>query len=321
LRLVRLMKAFRELRVLCFTIAAGMNALLWSGILVGTIEAIAAILLTMLLADSLKDETLTDETRLFIWKYFGTFSRSWFTMFEATFSTWHKVARPMIEDVSPLFALFWIPYTVMVVFVIMRIVGAIFIKETFATSSRVQAMEVQAIVDEQPVDVLRDILEKYDDDFDGVLHKEEFLAAMQDKDLQRWLAELQIEPDRMKGLYELCDSGDGAMSLEEFLACTLALAIEGGENVDTVTLMYETQRVITWVQVLEKQMLESLHMQRRIIDDIEGREARNQQLEAEVARARTLGIPDHDVKTAMEPSMVTTPVAPVREKLQFPTQL
>merc|ERR1712124_1303 len=98
----------------------------------GSIQTVASIFLTQVLQpflDGPEAETtsaspgITTDTRKFIWRYFGTTSRSLFTMFCITFGGWQGIVRTMIEDIGGYLILFWFPYIVVVAFTIMKIIG------------------------------------------------------------------------------------------------------------------------------------------------------------------------------------------------------
>merc|ERR1719421_715011 len=126
------MKSCGPLRVLIATISGCVNTLAWSLIIVGLIVLIGAIFVSQLVQPWILDETQPNDIRLHAFRYFGTFPRACFSMFEITIAlgAWSKIARPLVEDVSPMFGVFFVTYVFGVTFAIMRIVTAIFLKET-----------------------------------------------------------------------------------------------------------------------------------------------------------------------------------------------
>merc|ERR1719162_2315517 len=79
--------------------------------------------------------TLSNERRLWLYNSFGTTAAAAYTMFECTFSGgWRLYSRPLIEEVSLGFAVFWIMWVICVNFTTMRVVSALFLKQTLAVA-------------------------------------------------------------------------------------------------------------------------------------------------------------------------------------------
>jgi len=239
---------------------------MWSALLLGAIEIVASIFLAQVLRQYLEDPSLDKDLRLdVLWRFFGTSGRTCYTMFEVTFGGWHRVARPLVEKVNPYLLLFWVPYQVVVSFTIMRIVGALFIKETIAVANKEHAREIEERLNGSGNDVetIRALLHKYDNSSDGELNENEFYAALRDPGVRMWLADFEVDPSRVIALYELLDNGDGQMSLEEFIAGVFSLKEEKG--VDTVTLMYATERVINFTRAIQDKLYDVAHTQAELL--------------------------------------------------------
>merc|ERR1719281_1423440 len=124
LRIVLLSPFCNPLRILMKAIYTGFGSLFWSFVLLGMIEVVAALFITQVLADPLSDESRDLDIRMFIYTYYGTTSRSTLTMFQITMSpgAWGLLGRPIIEEVSPAFAWFFVFYVGGVSFAIIRII-------------------------------------------------------------------------------------------------------------------------------------------------------------------------------------------------------
>merc|ERR1712045_835217 len=91
-----------------------------------------ACILSQTLHKFIVDDIEDKEIRIWVNKMYGSALKSLYTMFELTFSgCWPNYARPLIEDVSGYYALFFVAYVVAIIFVLTRIVSALFLKETF----------------------------------------------------------------------------------------------------------------------------------------------------------------------------------------------
>lgn len=123
----------REMRVLVRTIMLSMRSVVWSVLLIGGIIVAAGVLMVQLASPFIVDTSVGMDQRKWLFQMFGTTSRSVYTMFESTFTGgWRVYTRPVFEDYSAAFALFWVPYIVCVNFAVMRVVAALFLKQTMA---------------------------------------------------------------------------------------------------------------------------------------------------------------------------------------------
>merc|ERR1719409_205907 len=114
---------FSSLRVLVKTVSSSFASLIWSMVLLGIIMCLAGNILVQTLADSIVDQDLSMDLRMWLYKYYGTSSRGMYTMFEVTLSgCWPNYSRRMIEEVHQAFCIFWLFYVTVVVFAVIRII-------------------------------------------------------------------------------------------------------------------------------------------------------------------------------------------------------
>eukprot|EP00746_Dinoflagellata_sp_MGD_P108699 gnl/MRDRNA2_/MRDRNA2_46458_c0_seq1.p1 gnl/MRDRNA2_/MRDRNA2_46458_c0~~gnl/MRDRNA2_/MRDRNA2_46458_c0_seq1.p1 ORF type:complete len:290 (-),score=45.26 gnl/MRDRNA2_/MRDRNA2_46458_c0_seq1:99-908(-) len=209
------------LRILIKAIFAGFSALFWSFMLLIFLEVLSALFMTQLLADALTDEKLELDMRKFIYTYYGTTSRTTLTMFQITLApgSWAVVGRPLIEEVSPAFAWFFVFYVGGVSFAIIRIVTALFLRDTIQIAAKDKENQKREKMKEQQAytENIRELFVKADVDKTGHLKFEEFQALMTDAKMLAWLTVLELSPKNACKIFELCDDGDGFLTLEEFL--------------------------------------------------------------------------------------------------------
>merc|ERR1711971_151743 len=104
---------------------------MWSMVFMGCTIIISAVFLCFALEPSMTDETINHADRLWLNKYYGDAVRSSYTLFEVTMAgCWPNYFRPLIEKVSPWFCLFVVPYIAIVAFAMLRIISALFLKQT-----------------------------------------------------------------------------------------------------------------------------------------------------------------------------------------------
>merc|ERR1719310_1810834 len=98
--------------------------------------------MTQLLADVITDDSRSLDTRKFIYTYYGTTSRTTLTMFQITMApgAWGLLGRPIIEEVSPAFAWFFVFYVGGVSFAIIRIITALFLRQTLQVAASDEAL-------------------------------------------------------------------------------------------------------------------------------------------------------------------------------------
>jgi len=194
------------------------------------------------LEDVDRDKALRD----WIYMHYGTAGRASYTMFEATFSAkWAThLARPLIEDVSPWFSLFWILYTVVVNFAIIRIIAALFLKQTMAVAAidaERMAMENMK-AKEKILATIREIFNLGDTSSDGTIDRSEFRRMMENPQVLKLFENLELEFNEVWMLFELLCEDDGVADAEEFISGCMRLKTNA-KTVDMIHLMH--QQVVT----------------------------------------------------------------------------
>lgn len=245
LRILRLMGMFSALRVLVKTLATSWDSLLWSMVVVGFIVVAAAMLMVQLVSDVIADPEQSEDLRTWCFKYYGSMFRASYTMFEATFSgVWAtSLSRPLVEEVHSAFSLFWLLYIITVNFAVMRVIAALFLKQTMDVA-RIDAerMAYAKMQERESVlETLREIFQMGDTEGDGVLHRWEFEQMMEVNKVVRRFKSIELEAPELLTLFNLLSEDDGVVDQEEFIAGCLKLR----NNVRTVDM----------IQVIHEQML------------------------------------------------------------------
>merc|ERR1712139_21027 len=81
------------------------------------------------------EETPDRNLKEFIWKHFGTWTNSMFTIFEITMAPGGFIQyRRVYEEVHPLFGIFFVLYVCVVTFAVVRVITAMFLKATLSAS-------------------------------------------------------------------------------------------------------------------------------------------------------------------------------------------
>ena len=84
-----------------------------------------------LLRDFITDPSGDMEDRKWIYSRYGTAYYAMYTLYEITFAgNWPTNARPVLEKVSQYFVIFYVLYITLIVFAVIRVISATFLKDT-----------------------------------------------------------------------------------------------------------------------------------------------------------------------------------------------
>merc|ERR1712093_887043 len=83
----------------------------------------------------MEDKTDNPDLQDFIWNHFGTWTNSMFTIFEITMAPGGFIQyRRLYEEVHILFGIFFVLYVCVVTFAVVRVITAMFLKNTLSAS-------------------------------------------------------------------------------------------------------------------------------------------------------------------------------------------
>jgi len=220
-KMIRTMAMFRQLRVLLDTITSGFGSFFWSMALLFVLMLIGALLICQVLQDSIMDITRDPLDRAWMSRYYGTSFRALYTMFEATFSgCWPTYARPLIERVSVWYAAFFVAYVTAVVFSTVRIVSALFLRDTMQIAA--QDTDMMVYEKKRQAKTLQDnlfqLFQEVDESGDGRLSWDEFSHVLEHPKVRVWMAALGLDTNDALALFDALDNGDGELEWEEFCA-------------------------------------------------------------------------------------------------------
>merc|ERR1719379_602203 len=137
-----------------------------------------------------------------------------------------------------------------------RIITAIFLKETLAAAAADQEHAIRERMRKRDKDIaqLRAIFTDFDEDGTGFVTLDEFKRILEDPYVKTWLQVLELEVNEVTGLFRLLDNGDGTISFDEFVSGVMRMR-GGAKAVDLVTLLYENKKIVDRLESL-KQMTE-----------------------------------------------------------------
>lgn len=246
LRIVKALAVFRQLRLLVGTCVASIGALFWSMVLLLVLKLGFALIICQALQGFIVDANADLDARMEMNTLYGSFLKALYTMFEVTHSgSWPAVVRPVIEKVSPWYAAFFLTYLTLVVFAVIRVVTALFIKETLASAANDADMVME---DKRRADIetnakLEELFLAADENQDGILSPGEFLAAMNLPSVKNFLHSMDVNVRDIGPLFDILDDGDGMITVSEF--CKGLQQLKGqARAIDMVVLQHENARVL-----------------------------------------------------------------------------
>jgi len=262
LKVVKIFRAFRaaalfhELRILITTMVSSIRALMWSMVLLSVILLSAGIFMAQMVGSFIADSTNENDIRVWLWKRYGTAAKSTYTMFELTLSgCWPSYARPLVDEVSVWYALWWFFYVITVVFAVIRIITALFITATMRSANEDEEMMSIRKLKEKAfyIKKLRAFLLKADESGDDKLDINELQMALKDPKIGSWLHVLELEPYEVMTLHEIL-STDGAVPLDEFLDG--ALRMKGpARSIDLIQAMHNQHKLAEQLDELQTKVM------------------------------------------------------------------
>jgi len=207
------------------------------------------------------DEEEDLEARIWVNRMYGSGGKSLYTFFEITYSGgWPAKVRPLVEDVGPGYAVFFLFYICGVVFAIIRIISAMFLKDTLAEAAKDERWAVQQR-EEDKMRTARKIKELFthaDSSGDGSVSAEEFREIFKDSKTRTWCELMDLDVSDVDGLFHLLDDGDGVLRYNEFVDGMLRMKGPASTR-DVLTLTRESQKIVAECRRL-RSLLVDLHL-------------------------------------------------------------
>lgn len=254
LRIARTIKLFTPLRILVVTCIASLGSLFWSMVLLFMCKITCALVMSQSLHSYIVDTSNDLDMRKWSNRYYGSFIKSVYTLFEVTHSGgWPQYVRPLVEGVDPWYAIVFISYITIVVFAIIRIITALFLKETLdsAASDALMQIEQKKQQGQQYRKKLCEVFENVDESGDGVLTRDEIEQSLSNPILRKYLSVLGVDVHEVGVLFDLIDTdGSGNITAPEF--CEGLVRMRGqARAIDVITLLHENRRLMRKCEKIE----------------------------------------------------------------------
>jgi len=269
LRVIRTLSLFRSLRVLVNTIALSLQSLFWSMLILFLFMLIFSLFMCQILSAFILDESNADhEMKQWAFRYYGSSFRALWTVFEVTFSGgWPNYARPLVENVDAYYAVFFAAYIMGVVVATVRIVFALFLKDTLQSASSDAEMVVAEKMSEMKAVTVKlsEMFRMADESGDGYLSAEELHVIMERPEVSSYLGELDLETSDTELLFQVLDEGDGLVPYNRFVNGLLRL--KGFSHAqETIHIMRDCEKICKHCEATRaacEELLTGLNVPRR----------------------------------------------------------
>ncbi|CAE7219137.1 unnamed protein product [Symbiodinium pilosum] len=135
LKLVGLTSNLSSLQLLVKCLVSSRAMLFWTFCLLALLQAVAGIILNMFAHQYFQEAMHDLSKREAVYLYFGTFTRSFLSMFEIMFANWGPPCRVLVEHISEWFAVFFLLYRCVFGFALLNVVNSVFVQQTMKTAS------------------------------------------------------------------------------------------------------------------------------------------------------------------------------------------
>jgi len=226
IRLARFMKMFKlagnmhSMNLIIKSVLATRGTLFWSMALLFMVQWIAGMFLGQMVQAFIGDETADIDARKAVYRYYGTFTKTQFTMFEITHVNYSSAARVLVDNISEWWCWFFVVYRCLVAFAFLQVIRSVFIQMTLKVADRDKDLVIhnkRASLRELH-SKLGDIFNLLELDGDGAMSFDEFVHQLNKDSTKIWLSALDIDVSDPEGLFELLDlKGNGEVALAEFI--------------------------------------------------------------------------------------------------------
>lgn len=253
IRMFSMTSVLASLQLLIKCLASSRDMLFWSFCLLTLVQGVACLIVSTLCRDFVEDPTYTLPVREEVYQYYGTFTRSFLTMFEIMFANWGPPCRVLVDNVSEWFSAFFLFYRCVPGFAVLNVVNAVFVQQTMKTASSDEDLAFKQKQKDMATYTkkVKKLFSTIDYSGDGSINLEEFSKLVKSPKLQFWMSQLELEYHDLLSLFEFLDNGDGEITLMEF--------IDGAVRLRGNAKALDVWRMETKLEVLMQEVLKVLN--------------------------------------------------------------
>merc|ERR1719162_1621149 len=167
----------------------------------------------------LGDDNADIDARRAVYRYYGTFTKTQFTMFEITHVNYSSAARVLVDHITEWWGWFFVFYRCTVAFAFVQVIRSVFIQTTMKVAEHDKELLIHNKRNATRAlhKKLGDIFMMLDSDGSGSIPHDEFQQELQEESTKIWMSSLDIDVGDAEGLFELLDlQGTGDISKDEF---------------------------------------------------------------------------------------------------------
>jgi hypothetical protein len=220
-KLIRTIEGFDSLHIMVTALGASAWALCWSILLLLSILTFAALITTeaFRLAYFEEPSSLSEDAKLGLFKYFGTFSRSLISLFELALANWPVICRWLMENLHEGFMIFALFFKLGMGVAVIGVINAVFMQETFRVASTDDNIMVRT--KRRALNMHKGKMENLfviaDADGSGRIHRGEFKAVLAHKSIATWLASMDMDLGDADMLFDLLKGEDDMIDVDELI--------------------------------------------------------------------------------------------------------
>jgi len=244
-KVLRLAQSLSELRVLIRTLTASFRALCLSMTLLSFLILSGGILISQALTSYMENDSEPHAERSWAFDNFGSSTKASRRMFDATFTyAWVSDSRRMTDNINQYLLIFWILWTLLINFTVMRVIGAIFFKQTLDIANEdKERMELQRMEKKQTyAETIRTVFQQADTSGDGLVSTEEFKAFICNHEVAETFSKLDLELFEVVALFRLLADDMGRADYEEFLQGALKLKTTAS-TIDAIQILHASRMI------------------------------------------------------------------------------
>jgi len=242
-RLVKLMRAiegFDSLHIMVTALGASAWALGWSIMLLVFSQTFSAMIVTYFFRSAYFEQSssLSEDAKLELYEYFGTFARTVLSLFELSLANWPPICRWLMENLNEGFMVVVLLFKFVMGIAVIGVINAVFMQETFKVAHTdndiMVRMKTRATNLHQRK--MESLFRVGDANGDARIERHEFLSVIKDKTVAVWLASMDMEHDDADMMFDLMKGDDECLSVDELISGVSRLR-SGARSIDLHRLL------------------------------------------------------------------------------------
>jgi len=225
-RVLHLLKTASWLDVLRFilkSVRGSVSTVVWSMLLLFLVQSIAGLLVGQVLMEHMNNDKVPPAERRAVYVHWGTYWRVVCTMFEITFVNANTPGiRVLMDNIDLAWSSFFMLYRVGINFVLLSVVKAVIVKQTFKVAESNAEILIQQTLraNSKQRSKLKEVFDLMDTSHDGKVSKDEMSCFLDNPDVQMVFntLDVRLSCSDANRLFDLLDlDGSGYVEFDEVM--------------------------------------------------------------------------------------------------------